>query len=238
MKNDIKFIIPNKFLVDINFKKMLQPLDICELNDLLAIENIDRIFDFAQMSDDALIDYYNNYGKLNNRDKAVEVGETDFELDNIDYSYSYDNGKLSLESKLVYKSSEEFFDGTGKFIIDLYAVIKIPDKTTDATRTLEHKLTFSIAGETFDFSNHKITDVLSTCSLIDFNSYRCNAEMPDNIRIIMDENTDEHTTESTTEGTTEITTSKIVGDMIYKDKPYFKSDLHDKILRALFRSLH
>lgn len=229
MKNDIKFIIPNKFLVDINFKKVLQPFEICELNDLLAIDNIDRIFDFAQMSDDALIDYYNNYGKMNSHDKTVKVGEADFKLDDIDYSYSYDGGKLGLESKLVYKSPDDLFGGTGKFTVDLSAVIEIPDKATDTPRTLEHKLTFNIAGETFDFSNHKITDILSTCSLIDFNSYQCNAKMPDNIRIVTDESTDE--------STTEVTTSKIVGDMIYQDKSYFKYDLlHDKIFRAFFKS--
>lgn len=189
MKNELKFIIPNKFLVDLAFKDKLQLHKICELNDLIAI-NVDRIFNFTQMTDNELIDYYNYFGKLNRREKAIEISEAEFELYDIKYSYSYENNKLHLESKLFYKSPEELYDGKGKFIIDFHAVLKIPNKAhDDAVRFGNVKQSLDLAGETINLSHHPVVDVVKTCTVIDFNDPRCNKEMPGNVRIITDGST-------------------------------------------------
>lgn len=221
MKNDIKFIIPDKFLVDLEFKEKLQPLGICELNNLIVVD-VDRSFDFEQMTDDDLIDYYNNFGKMNRRDKALEVGKANFELYDMDYSYSYNNGKLHLKNKLFYKSPDDLFGGTSKFSVDLYAVLKIPDKSTDAVRAIEYKLTLNIAGKAIDFSHYMIADIINTCSIIDFTNGRCNEEMPDNVRIIMDESM----------------TPKVTNDTSDKDDLYFKYKLYNKPIWRLRKDLY
>lgn len=197
MKNELKFIIPDKFLVDLAFKERLQLLELCELNDLIAI-NVDRMFDFQQMSDNELIDYYNYFGKLNRRDKAIEVGEAYFELNDIQYSYSYENNKLHLESKLFYKSPEELYDGKGEFIINFHAVLKIPNKAhDDAVRFSNVKQSLDFAGETINLSHLPVVDTVKTCTVIDFNDSRCNKEMPNNVRIITDGSTTPKTTGNT-----------------------------------------
>lgn len=183
MKNDIKFIIPDKFLVDIKFKEKLQLLNICDLSKLIRI-NFDDIFDFPEMSDEDLINYYHDFSKLNRSEKLSKVSEADFELYDIKHSCSYDNSKLHLNCKLFYKSPEELYGGTGKFSIDLKAEIKVPDKVSDALRVSEYSLLLNITDKTIDFSHHKIVDIFDSCAMIDFNDSCCNDGLPDNIYIV------------------------------------------------------
>ena len=183
MKNSIKFIIPDKFLVDIKFKEKLKLFDICDISKLIRI-NFDDIFDFPEMSDEDLINYYHDFSKLNRSEKLSEVSEADFELYDIEHSCSYNNDKLHLNCKLFYKSPDELYGGTGKFSIDLRAVIKVPDNVSEALRVSEYGLLLNISDKTIDFSHHKIADVFGSCSLIDFNDDRCNDGLPDNIYIV------------------------------------------------------
>ena len=50
MKNDIKFLIPDKFLVDLEFKKKLRLFDICSIDELTAVI-VEYVFSFSEMSD-------------------------------------------------------------------------------------------------------------------------------------------------------------------------------------------
>lgn len=183
MTNNIKFIIPDKFLVDIKFKEKLRLLDICDISKLIRI-NFDDIFDFPEMSDEALINYYHDFSKLNRSEKLSKVSDIDFELYDIEHSYSYNNDKLHLDCKLFYKSPEELYGGTGKFSIDLKAVIKVPDKASEALRVNDYSLLLNITDKTIDFSHRKIVDIFGSCSVIDFNDDRCNDGLPDNIYIV------------------------------------------------------
>ena len=183
MKNDIKFIIPDKFLVDIKFKEKLRLPDICGIDKLIRI-NFDDIFDFPEMSDEALINYYHDFSKSNRSEKLSKISDIDFELYNIEHSCSYNNDKLHLNCKLFYKSPDELYGGTGKFSINLQAVIKVPDKASDALRVSDYSLLLNIAGKTIDFSHHKIVNIFGSCSMIDFNDDRCNDGLPDNIYIV------------------------------------------------------
>lgn len=183
MTNNIKFIIPDKFLVDIKFKEKLRLLDICDINKLIRI-NFDDIFDFPEMSDEDLINYYHDFSKLNRSEKLSKVSDIDFELYNIEHSCSYNNDKLHLDCKLFYKSPEELYGGTGKFSINLQAVIKVPDKASEALRVNDYSLLLNITDKTIDFSHRKIVDIFGSCSVIDFNDDRCNDGLPDNIYIV------------------------------------------------------
>lgn len=194
MKNDIKFIIPDKFLVDIKFKEKLRLLGICGTDKSSAVNkltpvNIDGIFDFSAMSDDELIDYFNEFGRLSSHDKVVKIGSVKFELYDMRYSYSYSGNKLHLDCKLFYKSPEELYNGKGKFSVDFDAVFEIPDELPEALRTRKCKVSLNIADETINLSHCQANDILSTGSLIAFNDALCNKGMPDNIRIITDGST-------------------------------------------------
>ena len=188
MKNDIKFLIPDKFLVDLEFKKKLRLFDICSIDELTAVI-VEYVFSFSEMSDQEMADYYINIEKVNRHDKAVKIGSASFELYDLKYSYSYHDNKLYLDCDLFYKSPEELYNGKGKFSVNFTTVCKVPGESSEALRFCESKLSLNIKGQITNFSHCNSLNVLNTATPIAFNDDRCNKEMPENIRICTDPST-------------------------------------------------
>ena len=187
MKNDIKFIIPDKFLVDLKFKEKLQLLKICDIDTLSCIE-IDKMFDFNEMSDMELLNYFEKIGRYARKEKADKVGTVDFELTRIKYSYSYSDNELQFNGKLIYKSPAELYEGTGKFSVNFRVTLKIPDKVSNRTvnelTSSVWPLYVTIGDETVDNNYYQITNIIDSISLIDFNDENCNTVLPGNVRIV------------------------------------------------------
>lgn len=188
MKNDIIFVIPDKFLVDLAFKKKLKLLDICDIDKLTAVI-VEYMFSFSKMSDQEIAGYYNNIEMVNRHDKAVKIGSVNFELYDLKYSYSYHDNKLYLDCELFYKSPEELYNGKGKFSVNFTTVCKVPDESSEALRFIESKLALNIRGEITNLLHCNSLNVLETATSFAFNDDLCNKNMPENIRICTDQST-------------------------------------------------
>ena len=158
MKNNIKLSIPDKRSVDIEFKKVLLPYELCKVGTLTDI-NFDKVFDLKEMSDLGLIEYYNDFSKLDCNDKAYKIGFAGFELYDIKYSYSYDDNKLHLDCTLFYKLLDKLYEGKGKFSVDLSVTFDVPDSMLDDLTICKWSLTMTIADETINVSHHQISEI-------------------------------------------------------------------------------
>lgn len=187
MKNEIVFIILDKFFVKFGFSEKLQLLRICSNTELSNI-NFDKMFDFAEMSNDELVEYINNFSKLSQHSKTMEIGNERFELSNIDYSYSYSDNKLQFDSELIYKSPTKLFGGTGEFSVNLHTVFNVLGKSLDGLTVHECSISINIANETINIENPQATSIISYLVTADFNDSDCNDQLPDNIQIISNGN--------------------------------------------------
>lgn len=187
MKNEIKFIILDKFFVKFRLDEKLELLRICSNTELSNIK-FDKMFDFAEMSNDELVEYINDFSKLGQHGKTMKIGNERFELSNIDYSYSYSDDKLQFDSELIYKSPTKLFGGTGEFSVNLHTIFNVLDKSLDGLTVHECSISINIANETINVENPQATSIISHLVTVDFNDSGCNDQLPDNIRIISNDN--------------------------------------------------
>lgn len=191
MKNEIKFIILDKFFVRFRLSEKLKLSGIFSINELSSIKfdkMFDKMFDFAEMSNDDLVEYINNFSNLSQYGKARRIGNEKFELSNIDYSYSYLDNKLQFDSKLIYKSPAKLFGGTGEFSVNLHTVFNVLDNALDGLTTRKCSLALNIADESINVANSQPMDIINSILTSDFNSIFCNDYLPEDIRIISNGN--------------------------------------------------
>lgn len=170
MKNNIKFDLSNKISVNIKFKDELSLLDICELKDLINTSIQINLFEFADLSDEDLIAYYEDVSGLDYKDMAIKFGKEPFILSDINYDYMRHGNMLQVSGTLTYKSHNDFFGGNGKFLIDFYVVFTLPESTTGQLEVYSCLLTIT-AGDTKTWTKafDSLIDSVSLTSLDDNN---------------------------------------------------------------------
>ena len=166
MTNNIKFNLSNKISVNITFKNELSLLNVCELKNLVNANIPTSLFDFANLSDEDLIAYYENVSGLDYKDIAIKFGKEPFTLSDINYDYMRQGNMLQVSGTLTYKSHTDFFGGNGKFLIDFYVVFILPEDNTGQLEVYSCLLTITADdNKTWTKAFNSLIDKVSLTSL-------------------------------------------------------------------------
>lgn len=185
MKNNIKFIILDKFLVNLRFKDEVSLSDICTRKDLYKIGILNNLFEFSELTDDELIAYYNTTKELDEDgyDFNLWLSRIPFELSDIKHVYTYQNNALKVTGKLVYNSPANVINRRGEFSINFTLVLTLPDDSTGNLKLYDSVMTVR-AGNVVT-ANKTVDNLIDDMSVVDFSSKQCNYGMPYNVHLIL-----------------------------------------------------